>query len=186
MFKDVGTGKEMEVEFDMNEISYKVAKDEIDRTCNDEGNCKMAGVKYNATLQYKLVDIYDWNGEEALKTGKKEKRWILTKLTKVIESNLHSTQEFVIKGKVILSEEQGNAFHRLLVKSNQFASGAYNREADVMLANSTKIFKNGKLILTYDKGADINSVIKEGQIVGIVGKDSDDQIWAKEIHLLKK
>jgi hypothetical protein len=81
-FKDLNTGKEMEVEFDDNESGYKSAKFEIDRTCSDEGNCKMSGVNYDATLLFKLVDIYDWNGEEAVKTGKKEKRWILTKLIK--------------------------------------------------------------------------------------------------------
>ena len=78
IFKNLETGEEMEVEFDDNSTAYLNAKDEIDRYCENERNCKMAGVNYNATLQYKLVDVYEQN-EDHNKTGKKEKRWVLIK-----------------------------------------------------------------------------------------------------------
>jgi hypothetical protein len=83
MFKDQSTMEEMEVEFDEDDRGYSVAKDEIDNSCDDNGHCKMAGQKYKATFQLKLVDIYDWNGEVSVPTGAKEKRWILTTLTKM-------------------------------------------------------------------------------------------------------
>ena len=82
IFKDIETGEEMDVKFDDNQTGYQKAKDEIDRYCEVEGNCKMTGVDYIATLQYKLVDIYECC-EESVKTGKKEKRWVLTKLNKL-------------------------------------------------------------------------------------------------------
>jgi hypothetical protein len=83
-FKDLNSGKEIEVEFDKNDSGFRLAKEEIDKYCDGEGDgiCKVSGQKYDAVMQYKLVDIYDWNGEEPIKSGKKEKRWILIKLFK--------------------------------------------------------------------------------------------------------
>jgi len=82
IFKDIETGEEMEIKFDDNQTGYQTARDEIDRTCDDQGNCKMSGVDYMATLQYKLVDTYECC-DESVKTGKKEKRWVLSKLNKL-------------------------------------------------------------------------------------------------------
>jgi hypothetical protein len=82
IFKDIETGEEIDIKFDYNQTGYQTAKDEIDRYCEVEGDCKMAGVNYIATLQYKFVDTYECC-DELVKTGKKEKRWVLTKLNKV-------------------------------------------------------------------------------------------------------
>jgi hypothetical protein len=83
-FKNITTGKEIEVEFDKNDAGYKKAKTEIDDNCLENNNCSLIGKKYTAIIQYKLMDVYKWNGEVLVKTGRKQKRWVVTTLIKTL------------------------------------------------------------------------------------------------------
>lgn len=79
-FTDMQTRKESEYEWigDIPEI------DKIIEVCGDEGKCpELKGAKYMATMQYKLMDIFDFNGEKLVPTGKKEMRWVMTSLKKM-------------------------------------------------------------------------------------------------------
>lgn len=82
-FKDFTTHKEAEYEW----IGEIPAIDEIIKKCQDHQGCPaLKGQVYTATLQFKLMDIEDWNGEEMKPTGKKEKRWVIIALQKTSKS----------------------------------------------------------------------------------------------------
>lgn len=62
---------------------------EITAKCGDgdgSSDCqKLKGQVYKATLKFKLADIYRYNAEDEVwdKSGKKQKRWVITAMEKV-------------------------------------------------------------------------------------------------------
>lgn len=93
---DLSTKKEHQITIiEKLEIGNQTALNEIYESCTDDnGNsktdCKLLGQIYSCTFDYKLVDIFNFTEEEEfVKTGKKRKEWVITKLTRVVspESN---------------------------------------------------------------------------------------------------
>jgi hypothetical protein len=71
-------------QFDNNvKGQWKLAIDEIEENCNGNDDCKFDNQIYSAIIIYKNVDEYQWTGEEWIKTGKKEKAWVITNLSKL-------------------------------------------------------------------------------------------------------
>ena len=79
-FKDFKTHKEEEYEW-VGEIP---AIKEIADKCEGHDGCPaLKGQAYSVTLNYKLMDIEEWNGEELVPTGKKNKRWVIVAAKKI-------------------------------------------------------------------------------------------------------
>jgi len=71
------------------ELGNQTALNEIYKSCTDDNgssktDCKLIGQIYSCTFDYKLVDIYNFTEEEEfVKTGKKRKEWVITKLIRM-------------------------------------------------------------------------------------------------------
>lgn len=81
-FKEVNSDTSVDFEWDEKYVGYLSAREEIIQSCDDNFNCSKKGQIYDAILQYKLLNEYEWDGEKSVKTGKKYKGWALISLKK--------------------------------------------------------------------------------------------------------
>jgi hypothetical protein len=124
-FTDVTTGEEEELEFDETQPkNWETAWNELMNLCSEENKgCPLTGQLYKAEMEYKLADIYDWNGEGLVKTGKKEMRWLVTRFNKISGNNENNNSVSYL----------GNN-GKLIYKSDCFViiTGSFTYEKDVI------------------------------------------------------
>lgn len=147
------------------------------------------GLKSNPSYLKKIF-IVDIEKKEILDSDMegntiKVKDWVITNIIPIDEQEKSNTsnKNFLLKGKIIVSEIQGNAFYRILVK--EIGDSLHRDEYEFHLSYTTwskvKFYKNGKLLSNNVEN------LKEGIIIGIIGTktiSSDTPIMPTEIHIL--
>lgn len=91
-FIDVKTNKNVNFNSDDFEDNRNFkCIEEIDTKCeNGTDKCPLKGQKYSVMLQYKLAPIYDIGEDGYTQTNKKEYKWVIVKMEKIINSQTNS------------------------------------------------------------------------------------------------
>lgn len=147
------------------------------------------GLKSNPSYLKKIF-IVDIEKKEILDNDMegntiKVKDWVITNIIPIDEQEKSNTsnKNFLLKGKIIVSETQGNAFYRILVKEigDSLHRDEYDFHLPYTIWSKVKFYKNGKLLSNNVEN------LKEGIIIGIIGTktiSSDTPIMPTEIHIL--
>jgi hypothetical protein len=196
-FRDINTKELLSFNYDdFDENISTVSKsdlNEIGSICEENPNCGLKGQLYNVTLEYKLKPEYDMTETGYKKTGKRIMSWVVVNFEKLPTTSNITSNKFILKGKILVSEMQGKSFYRLLIKPDNkqlisFPEVQINQSYTEWMKMG--FYKGGaKILVRPDISTFLVENFKEGTYVGIVGKESkngDFPIEAQEIHILGK